>query len=201
MFTGIVRSIITITDITHVDNLVVVAYSGMKDWNLAPGDSVLIDGICSTISQISDETWIVEYMPQTIRITLLATWQVGQRCNAEPSLTLQTPLSGWLVTGHVDTVGTINASEIIDSDVKLTIGFSKEYDNLVMSQGSITLDGVNLTISDVRPGSCSVQCIPFTIQHTTIQDWRVGDTLNIEFDYFAKVLIQHRQPEVGVGVE
>lgn len=193
MFTGIVQRNIVITNITATKQVCAVSFSGVANWNLAIGDSVLINGICSTVTEINNDQCSVEYMPQTLRLTTVQNWRVGQQCNAETSLTLATPVSGWIVTGHVDTVGTITAQQAVESDVQLIITYPKQFNHLVIQQGAITIDGVNLTISNVKDNTCSVHIIPYTLEHTTLQSMNPGDDVNLEFDYFAKITAQQLQ--------
>lgn len=190
MFTGIVQRNISITNITTTKQACTVSFSGVHNWNLKIGDSLLINGICSTITEIQHNYCSVEYMPQTLRLTTVQNWQVGQQCNAEASLTLATPLSGWLVTGHIDSIGTITAQQAVELDVQLIISYPKQFNNLVIQQGAITIDGVNLTVSNVKDNTCSVHIIPYTLEHTTLQSMKPGDYVNLEFDYFAKITAQ-----------
>lgn len=193
MFTGIVQRQISITNQEQINDVVTVSFSGVRDWNLAVGDSLLVNGICSTITEINEDICTVQYMPQTLRLTTVKQWQLQQLCNAESSLTLATPLSGWLVTGHVDTIGTVAQTAMAGTDVQLTISFDTQFDHLVLVQGTITIDGVNLTVTDAQPGRCSVHIIPFTMTHTTLQSLKVGSIVNIEFDYFAKLTAKQLQ--------
>lgn len=193
MFTGIVQRNISIANITTTKQACTVSFSGADNWNLKIGDSLLINGICSTITEIQNDYCSVEYMPQTLRLTTVQNWQIGQSCNAETSLTLATPLSGWIVTGHIDTVGVITAQQTVESDVQLIITYPKQFNNLVIQQGAITIDGVNLTVSNVKDNTCSVHIIPHTLQHTTLQSMKPGDDVNLEFDYFAKITVQQLQ--------
>lgn len=193
MFTGIVQRQISITKREETNEVVTVSFSGVRNWNLAVGDSLLVNGICSTITDINEDTCTVQYMPQTLRLTTVQHWQAGQLCNGETSLTLVAPLSGWLVTGHVDTIGSVEKFDMVGADTQLTISLDTKFDHLVLRQGTITIDGVNLTVTDVQSGSCSVHIIPFTMEHTTLKTLKVGAVVNIEFDYFAKLTARQLQ--------
>lgn len=193
MFTGIVQRNISITGITATKQVCSVSFSGVANWNLAIGDSVLINGICSTVTEINNDECSVEYMPQTLRLTTVQQWKVGQQCNAETSLTLTTPVSGWIVTGHIDTIGTITAQQAVESDVQLIITYPKQFIHLVIRQGAITIEGVNLTVSNVNDNTFSVHIIPHTLEHTTLHSMKPGDDVNLEFDYFAKITAQQLQ--------
>ncbi len=193
MFTGIVQRCVTINSIDIDNQITTISFLGVANWNLAVGDSLLINGICSTITGISGDACTVQYMPQTIRLTTVADWKPQQICNAETSLTLSSPLSGWLVTGHIDAVGTITALQAVATDTQLIISFPEEFAHLVVQQGAITIDGINLTISSVKHNSFSVHIIPYTLEHTTLHSIKPGDSVNLEFDYFAKLTAQQLQ--------
>ncbi|EKD75953.1 MAG: hypothetical protein ACD_43C00270G0004 [uncultured bacterium] len=194
MFTGIVQDIITIIELTaRADNLRVTV-TLPKNVQYQAGDSILLNGICSTIESITNSALTVEFMPQTRTVTTVDNWQVGQLLNCEAPLTLQTKISGSLVTGHIDAVGQVIALEQSTSGTRLTIALVELLSAAIVPQGSITIDGVNLTIASIiQPNQVIVYIIPHTFEHTTIQQYTAGTSINIEFDYIAK-LVQSRFP-------
>lgn len=190
MFTGIVQERLTITAITPGNPMIVCV--SLPQWGpLALGESILLHGICSTVIVITAQDFTVEYMAETVRRTTVGDWQVGDQIHAEPALTLQTKLSGNLVYGHVDCTAVVVAPA-------LTVEIPDAYQSYLINQGSITINGVNLTIVTVAKSRCTVNLIPETARRTSLADLAVGNRVNIEFDYLTKVIVESvRRHDVG----
>ena len=194
MFTGITQQVVSVTDVQSSNGLITVTVE-LPEEQYVLGDSIMMNGICSTVTQLTDTTLTVEFMQETIDLTTVSAWQVGSHINIESPATLQSKLSGSLVTGHVDTVGTVRAIEN-GSDYGVTIEYPVEYARYVLQKGSITFNGVNLTVvdpavaGDAGIGYCSVKLIPYTKEHTTMGGLKTGDSVNVEFDYISKI-VQH----------
>ncbi len=190
MFTGIIQSIATISKREIRDTLLVIEIDldGAEEYEV--GDSISLNGICSTVTAKASHILTVEYMKETQDITTVMDWKVGNAVNVESPLTLQAKLSGGLVSGHVDVVGEIHAVKHVASQYIITVKYPIEYAQYVVPKGSVTLDGINLTIVDVVEKMCTVHIIPHTWEYTTLAQASVGDSINIEFDYFAKLVTQ-----------
>lgn len=202
MFTGIISQSVTIRSISDsaqhglrviCDRPTPAGPQGDIPWTV--GDSIALNGICSTITALSVDTCTVEYMPETCRRTTVRQWQVDQSVHMEAPITVHTKFSGSVVLGHVDTVGTVIhltpvAEHDIESDCALTIEFPSEYQLYVVPQGGITINGVNMTIVTVTATSCMVKLVSYTKTHTHLAELPVGQPVNIEFDYFAKLVAQ-----------
>ncbi|MBI2415155.1 MAG: riboflavin synthase [Candidatus Kerfeldbacteria bacterium] len=186
MFTGIVQQRLTIQHIQPLATGQSVTFTAPQP-ALDSGDSILIQGICSTITRVDAATITVEYMPETIRCSTVGQWHVGQQCNMETPVTPTTVLSGWIVTGHIDSATTITALSALP-DASITLAIPPAYQSLVMAKGCITIDGVNLTVAAIQSNHCTVKLIPYTLQHTTLGHQSVGNQVNIEFDYIAKIV-------------
>ncbi len=185
MFTGIVQEQLTILNYQAGDPTVVTL--ALPQWGaLEIGESVLLHGICTTVVTCTDEVFTVELMAETLQCTNASQWRVGQRLHAEPSATVQTKLSGNLVYGHVDIAVPVLAVQ--GSSISLVI--PERYQDFVINKGAITINGVNLTITDATPGQCTVQLIPHTAAVTTLLSTAVGDHVNVEFDHLTKVIVQ-----------
>ena len=192
MFTGITTHRITIrqVDSSHDNESRVLHIDRPKGaWEL--GDSILLNGICTTITALDDESITVGLIPETVRLTTASDWQSGDVVNSEPPLTLETKLSGSIVSGHVDAVGTVVSVIEQGDEYGVTVSYPEEYGDFVVIKGGITIDGVNLTVTDRQPNQCTVQLIPYTRTETTLGQLQQGDAVNLEFDYFAKLTIQH----------
>ncbi|MDP3971211.1 MAG: riboflavin synthase [bacterium] len=194
MFTGIVEEIILVKegsvlkadDDSEVLELVLSKPLLVK---YRIGDSIMLNGVCSTITDISDDVIKVEYMHETQQVSTVSLLSVGDRINAESPLTLQKKISGSFVTGHIDVAGTVDNVDANKSELFLEVKVPTKYSDYLIRKGSVTIDGVNLTIVDVNNDIFSVKIIPFTQKNTTLGAVNKGDKLNIEFDYFAKITL------------
>ncbi|MFA6388851.1 MAG: riboflavin synthase, partial [Patescibacteria group bacterium] len=191
MFTGITQTISKITKIQYQGKILCVSLNRPKIGKYKLGDSILLNGICSTITNLTKQTLTVEYMPETLQLTTVDSWQAQQPINVEAPLTLQTGLAGGLVTGHVDGVGVVKQFQQLADNVELIITYAKCYQEYVMLKGGITINGVNLTISNCSANSFSVKLIPYTLTHTTLNTLKKGDKVNLEFDYITKSVVNY----------
>lgn len=190
MFTGIVQDILTIISANLVAGSRRIVLTLPKTERCQPGDSILLNGICSTVVAIESNELVVEYMAQTDRLTTSSLWRPGDKVNCEMPLTLQKKISGSLVTGHIDTIARVETPLGSLDDKQVTVRFDMALPATVLPQGSITIDGVNLTITSVAPPvQITVHIIPHTWQHTIIQYYQAGSRVNVEFDYVAKLLL------------
>ena len=144
--------------------------------------------MCLTATAFSAALFSVDISQETLACTTLSGLREQGAVNLERSLTLQTPLGGHLVSGHVDGVGTVLSKAIDGEGVRFIIGLPKELERYVARKGSICLDGVSLTVNQVQDGCCSVMIIPHTLRHTTLQFWREKTLVNIEVDSVARYL-------------
>lgn len=187
MFSGITETKLTIQRITTSASVVSVIFKRPRH-RCVLGGSVLINGICSTITAITKTAITVQYMPETLRCTTVSGWKVRQRCNAEWPITLQTELSGSIVSGHVDAVGTVHNIEHSVHGHKVTITCPKKDVRLLIHKGGITINGVNLTISVIKKNTVAVHLIPYTLHHTTLNGLQLHDRVNLEYDYITKIV-------------
>lgn len=188
MFTGIVQEVLTLNTRTKRGDCDRLTLTCPKSTTYVIGDSILLNGICSTITEINSASILVEYMPQTLQITTASSWLPGQLINCEPPLTLQTKLSGAIVLGHVDATAVIAALEPTDERAVIQLQFTQALPAYVLPQGGITVNGVNLTIVHVHDQTVVIHLIPHTFQQTTWHSSRAGEWVNIEFDYIAKLI-------------
>ncbi len=186
MFTGIIQSIgtITFTSTSEARRIYSVDSKLKKKWLV--GESVNISGICSTIVSKKEKNFLVEYMPQTLQITTVSHWKNGEKINIEPSLKVGDELSGHFVLGHVDAVAKITGIQKTKNQFAITCTIPQSLLCYMTPKGSITLDGVSLTIGALKKNSLTVFLTPFTYHHTTFQYKKIGDALNVETDMIAK---------------
>lgn len=150
----------------------------------ARGESVAVNGVCLTAIPESDGTLAFDVSNETLSRTTLGALAIGARVNIERALALGDRLGGHIVQGHVDTTGALAS---IDGEI-YRWSFPTEYADLVVSKGSIAVDGVSLTIVDPDASTFGVALIPETLRRTNIGESRIGDRVNLEFDMVAKYI-------------
>lgn len=189
MFTGIIVElgrIYAIQKIAQGARFGVISKKIIKE--VSQGDSVAVNGVCLTVSEI-DKTKEILYFDvshETLKTTTLGELRKNEAVNLEPALTLSSPLGGHLVTGHVEGTGRIKRVERIGNDLKIEISAPKEILRYCIKKGSIAVDGISLTIVDVLPDSFTVVIIPHTARMTTIGTKKAGQAVNLESDIIAR---------------
>ena len=189
MFTGIISNTAAIKDVQERGSGRSVRIDKPQRWKLRVGQSISIDGICSTVTNISKSYFEVEYMPETLRKTTVSTFAIGRRVNLERSLTLKDAVDGHLVQGHIDAVGKIAKIEKEGDSALYTVTIAEFLEKYVALHGSISLNGVSLTVARKRRGTFTVALIPLTLQHTNLGLSRVGSLVNIEVDLLARYAV------------
>ncbi len=149
-------------------------------------DSIAVQGVCLTVIAHDAKTFRVQAVEQTLKKTSLGTLKQGSRVNLERALLPTTRLGGHFVQGHVDCVGTLASIRELSTSHELLFHFDPQFQELVVSTGSICVNGISLTLAEVHEGSFLVAIIPHTWSHTTISDLRIGDHVNLEFDILGK---------------
>jgi len=188
MFSGIVEHTVKARKVEKGKDTLRLYLTTPKNWKLSIGESINVDGICSTVEKIEKSMFRVYYMPETIRKTNLHALSSTHTYNLERSLTLETLIGGHLVSGHIDT--TAEVKEIVKEKEARVVTFkiSQEFSKYIIYKGSIAVNGVSLTIVSVKRNSFTVSLIPHTLSETNLGLLRVGDVVNIEVDLIAKYL-------------
>ena len=188
MFTGLVTGIGTLQRVDRGAGGLELEWT--SPWHdLVPGESVAVDGACLTVEHAMPDRFTVHAIQTTLERTRFGELRTGHRANLERALRAADRLGGHLVQGHVDGVGTVREVREQDDAVIMELGLPPELVPVSIPLGSITLDGVSLTIHAVpRSGVIQVALIPFTLQHTTLGDRRPGDRVHLEGDTVAKYL-------------
>lgn len=190
MFTGIIEKTAVIRSTRDATGIRRVEIDKPTGWKLTKGQSVAVDGVCSTVVAITARSFFVEYMAETLSKTTMGSRTKGTRVNLERSLTLTTLLDGHLVQGHVDTAAPITAISPSGASTHITLTLPKPLIRYVAPRGSITIHGVSLTVARMRGVTVTVALIPHTLAHTTLGTLRVGDFVNVETDLVARYLLQ-----------
>lgn len=187
MFTGIIEEIGTVKAVKRGAKSVtleIAATTVLEGTEV--GDSICTNGVCLTVTSLGGGAFAADVMPQTMRTTSLGTLRVGDKVNLERALTLQTRLGGHIVSGHIDGTGRISRTERDDTALWLWIETSPDIMRYIIDKGSITVQGVSLTVAKVAEGTFAVSLIPHTQGATTLHEAKVGDTVNLENDIIAK---------------
>ena len=192
MFTGIIQELGTVVRATRARRLdQVVIHAPKMAEGLAIGESVAVNGTCLTVVRTDGARLQFDAIPETRALTTIGRLSAGDRVNMERSLTLSDRLNGHVVLGHVDGIGTIVRRAQQDGQLALTIRVPAAWRKHLVPKGSIAIDGVSLTIgARISAAAFSVFLVPETIRQTVLGDRQVGDPVNIELDYFAKVVAQ-----------
>ena len=187
MFSGIVEEMGAVQAIEK--NLAGAKFSILASTilnDLQVGDSVSVSGACLTATTIEDKSFLVDVSTETLNCTHFGTITVGTPLNLERAMKLNARISGHLVTGHVDGIGTLRVREQDGNAIYVTVEASEDIMRYCVSKGSITMDGISLTINSVTEHSFSVAIIPHTAKVTTIGLKQVGDVVNLETDLIGK---------------
>ncbi len=190
MFTGIIESLGRIAAIEAVggdSRMTFVADSGYLD-RIALGDSVAVKGVCLTAQQIVSKGFIADLSKETLDATTAATWRAGDTVNLECALTPSKPLGGHMVSGHVDGVGRLLDRHEDARSWRLRFEAPSVLSKYIARKGSITIDGVSLTVNDVDGDHFGVNIIPATAEHTTLGGLQPGAQVNLEVDLIARYL-------------
>ena len=196
MFTGIVEEMGAITTIEKTlagTRLTILASAVMGDLKI--GDSVSVNGTCLTVVTKGERNFVVEVSPETLSVTTLGQLTGGAPVNLERAMRLNERIGGHLVAGHVDGVGTIRSRHQEGNAICFTIEAASDILRYCVTKGSITIDGVSLTINEVADHSFSIAIIPHTAKVTILGLKQVNDTVNLESDLIGKYverLLQER---------
>jgi riboflavin synthase len=195
MFTGLIEEVGTITSLrpqAESVELQVQCRDVLRGVN--NGDSIAVDGICLTVTQFSKSAFTTFASAETLRRTNLVCKQVGHQVNLERPLTLEKRLGGHLVQGHVDGVGTVVGIQKEGDSQLWRFSIGEGLGKYLVSKGSITVDGISLTIVEAGTDFFTVAIIPKTLSATTFQFRRVGDVVNIEIDILGKYVYKYLHP-------
>lgn len=184
MFTGIIEKLGEITKIEKENTNVHFTVKSPFTNELKIDQSVAHNGCCLTVVEINDDEYVVTAIEESLNKTNLSTWNIGTKVNLERCMLLGARLDGHIVQGHVDTRGTCVNVENLDGSWKYT--FTYDFDQPTVQKGSITINGVSLTVVDSEKGMFSVCIIPYTYEHTNFHTFEKGTIVNLEFDIIGK---------------
>ena len=187
MFTGIIEELGTVVAIEEQPDAKRMTFSGpIVTSDVSRGDSIAVCGACLTAVEIDDSTFTADVMHETLRLTSLGSLAVGSVVNLERAMNAATRFGGHMVLGHVDGVGSIVSREPSSNWEWVTIQIPSSLMKYVVLKGSITIDGISLTVNDLTSDSVSFSLIPETLRLTTLGSKGFGDKVNVEVDIMAK---------------
>lgn len=193
MFTGIIESTGKVLAITPNGSNVTFTLSCPFGHELTIDQSVAHNGVCLTVDGLTDDSYTVTAIAETLQRTNLGALSIGQRVNLERCMPMNGRLDGHIVQGHVDTVGVCREIRDLNGSWEFTIGYDPQDkpEYLTVEKGSICVNGVSLTVVHSAPDAFSVHIIPYTFEHTTFRHLRVGDSVNLEFDIIGKYVARY----------
>jgi riboflavin synthase len=186
MFTGLIADLGEVTATHGTGDGVRLHIATRLAAELAPGDSIAVNGVCLTATDVAGDAFTAEVMHETLRRSSLESVAGGRRVNLELALRAADRLGGHIVQGHVDGTGTVEAVRADGFARRVRIAADPELLRYVVVKGSITVDGVSLTVAEAETGSFTVSLIPETLERTTLGGSESGDKVNLEVDVVAK---------------
>ena len=188
MFTGIVEALGTVQSVVEDGgNLHLTIHSAISS-DLKIDQSVAHNGVCLTVVSVDDNEHTVTAIHETMQLTNMGDLIPGSIVNLERCMRLSDRLDGHIVQGHVDTVSQCISIKEEDGSWRIKFQFDRKYASLILSKGSICVNGTSLTSIDPTDSTFEVAIIPYTYEHTTFKDLNVGDSVNLEFDIVGKYL-------------
>jgi riboflavin synthase len=187
MFTGIIEELGTVAGIeTLADSLRLSIKGDLVRSDLSQGESVSVNGVCLTAAALTEDGFVADVMLETLKRSSLSKITVGERVNLERAMSGAGRFGGHVVQGHVDGVAEIISREPSDNWEVVKVKIPSDLAKYVVHKGSITFDGVSLTVNDITGDTVSLSLIPETLRLTTLGSKQVGDKLNVEADILAK---------------
>ncbi|KRM12294.1 riboflavin synthase [Paucilactobacillus suebicus] len=191
MFTGIIKGIGTVTEIKRISDTAKLQISTdlTGQINSQIGDSISVDGVCLTITKLDNQGFTVDVMPETVHRTNISKYVVNRKVDLEPALLASDRLDGHFVLGHVDCTSTVISRHQDENALVISFSLPEKYKDYVVEKGSVSVDGVSLTVVDAINNTFSVSLIPHTMDQTVLGDLMVNDVVNIETDVLGKYIV------------
>ena len=183
MFTGIIEEVGKVSTITD-EKIIISAQTVLNETKI--GDSIAVNGVCLTVTKINTNSFEADISPETMKVTSLGNVKTGSAVNLERAMRADGRFGGHIVSGHIDGLGK-GKSILKENDFyKISIELPIELTKYSVKKGSISIDGISLTIADIKDNIITVAVIPHTFRNTNLQNLRIGDFVNIETDILGK---------------
>jgi riboflavin synthase len=186
MFTGIIETLGVIQEIKKEEDNLHITVDSTITKELKIDQSVAHNGICLTVVDIKNNQYTVTAIGETIRKTTISNWEKGNFVNLERAMKLGDRLDGHIVQGHVDQIGTCIVVEETNGSWFYTFEYDESLKNITIEKGSVTVNGVSLTVVNSKNNQFSVAIIPYTYEHTNFKTFEVNTKVNLEFDVIGK---------------
>lgn len=193
MFTGIVETLGVIRKIAHDQTNVHLFIESSFTEKLKIDQSVAHNGVCLTVVEIADDLYRVTSIKETVDVTTIGLWKVGDVVNLERGMPLNDRLDGHIVQGHVDETAVITKIDEVGGSTYFSFEYSDQSKHVTIEKGSITIDGTSLTVVNSGINTFSVAIIPYTLEHTLFKTYKVGTKVNLEFDVIGKYVTKLMQ--------
>jgi len=193
MFTGIIETLGKVTDLQHDQGNLHITVASAISHQLKIDQSVAHNGVCLTVIGLADDTHTVTAIAETLNKTNLGQLKNGDLINLEQCMQMNARLDGHIVQGHVDQTAVCTRFTELDGSWEYTFEYDSSIGNVTVEKGSICINGISLTVVNSTINSFSVAIIPYTFEHTNLQNVRAGDQVNLEFDIIGKYVARLMQ--------
>ena len=194
MFTGIIETTGKIINKVKKGSNLEITIESQISSALKPDQSLSHNGVCLTVERVNGNTHQVTAIEETLLKTNLGSWQINEHINLERCLQMNGRIDGHIVQGHVDTVAICSHIVQKEGSVELSFEIDKKFAALIIEKGSICLNGISLTIFNIGTNTFTVAIVPFTFNHTNIQQLTINSPVNIEFDMIGKYVSRLQSP-------
>lgn len=197
MFTGIIKSVGRVAKIKALDGGKELSISTELASKLDVDQSISVNGVCHTVTECNGEQFTVQSVEETLRKTNIGGLSEGDPVNLERSLRPDQLLDGHMVQGHVDATGVIVDIEKEGTDYLFTIEYPEKDTSLIVGRGSVSVDGISLTVAQEEDNTFQVAIIPYTYNNTNLGNKEVGDSVNLEYDILGKYVLKYLKEREG----
>lgn len=191
MFSGIIESIGTVNDISEKGTNKIFTIAHTYGDELYIDQSISHNGVCLTIIKLENNLYQVEAILETLKKSNLGTLTIGEKVNLERCLLPHTRLDGHIVQGHVDDTAVLYNVRDVNGSWEMEFNMSPQADLLIIPKGSISINGISLTVVSIIKSILKVAIIPYTYEHTNLSALKIGDSVNIEYDIVGKYVINY----------
>ncbi len=188
MFTGIIKNRAEVVQLQPEGSNLRIRLRSTWTPRLSIDQSVAHQGVCLTVDALHDDYYEVVAIQESLERTTIRQWKPGDRLNIELAMSASALLDGHILQGHVDKTLRILSMENKQGSMEYEIGLEEKDEALMVEKGSVALDGISLTCFGLTPASFRVAIIPYTLEHTSIRDWKKGTEINVEFDILNKII-------------
>jgi len=191
MFSGIVEAFGKVVGLNKGNESCVLTLESVLTKELKQGSSIAVNGVCLTVVSLAGDKFTLDVMPETVTKTNLGQLEISDKVNLERPLAADGRFEGHIVQGHVDAVGTISEKREVENAHEIRISAPANIMELCVEKGSITVDGISLTLIEVNKDNFTVSIIPYTSENTTLGFKNAGDQVNLEADILGKYIMKY----------